>query len=129
VSRPPADPARKRSHRTARIAGKTAERLVVAWARSNGAPHAERRVAGARHDRGDIAGTPGLVIEVKAPGPGTPIQLGPWLDETFVERDNDNASVGLLVVKRRNRGSPADWYWICDGITMAKLLRDAGWWQ
>jgi hypothetical protein len=70
-----------------------------------------------------------VVIECKSPGPGSPVQLGPWLDETLTERDNDNASVGLLVVKRRNRGSPGQWFWITDGDTMSRLLRDAGWWQ
>lgn len=130
VNRPPPAPTtRKRSHTTARAAGKLAERVLVAWARSNGAPHAERRIAGARLDRGDVAGTPGLVIECKAPGPGSPVQLGPWLDETMTERDNDSATIGLLVVKRRNRGSPGQWYWVTDGDTMARLLREAGWWK
>lgn len=97
------------------------------WVRAQGAPYAEKRIAGARLDRGDVAGIPGVVIEVKCPGPGQPTELGPWIDEAIVERDNDAAAVALLVVKRRNRGSPADWYWITDGTTMAKLLRDAGW--
>jgi hypothetical protein len=69
-----------------------------------------------------------MVIEAKAPGPGQPVQLGSWLDETMHERDNDGAAVGLLVVKRRSRGNPGAWYWITDGDTMARLLRDAGWW-
>jgi hypothetical protein len=116
-----------RSAATAREAGKMAERLVVAYTRSRGGRHAERRLAGSTKDRGDIAGVPGVVIEVKSPGPNSPIELGPWLEETLTERDNDGAAIGLLVVKRRNRGSPADWYWITDGATMTRLLNEAGW--
>jgi hypothetical protein len=129
VTRPPPAPVRKRNHTTARVAGKTAERVLVAWAQSNGAPHAERRVAGSRRDRGDVAGTPGLVIECKSPGAGSPITLAAWLDETMAERDNDNADIGLLVIKRYQRGSPGHWYWVTDGDTMARLLRAAGWWK
>lgn len=129
VPRPPAmAPPRSRTRAAAKAAGKLAERLVVTWARANGAPHAERRIAGAQFDRGDIAGIPGMVIEVKSPGPSSPTQLGPWLDETMTERVNDNAAVGLLVVKRRGRGDPGQWFWVTDGETMAQLLRAAGWW-
>lgn len=116
-----------RNPRTARIAGRTAESDVVAWLRGQGAVHAERRKAGERLDRGDVAGLPGVVIEVKNPGAGRPIELGSWLTETMRETANDNASVGLLVVRRRLQLSPANWYWITDGNTIAPLLRAAGW--
>lgn len=118
-----------RTRSAARSAGKTAERVFVAWARNNGAPHAERRVAGARKDRGDVAGIPGMVVEVKSPGPNSPTQLGPWLDETLAERDNDDAVIGMLVIKRRGRGCPSQWFAVTDGDTMARLLREAGWWS
>jgi hypothetical protein len=104
-----------------------AERLVVGFLRSHGARHAEKRLAGAAKDRGDIAGIPGVVIEVKCPGPDAPITLGPWMTETMNERDNDGAEIGLLVVKRRQMGAPGDWYWITDGHTMIRLLHEAGW--
>mgnify|MGYP001591573396 CR=1 FL=1 len=120
-------PVRRRSRATARAAGKDAERALVEFCRANGAPHAERRIAGATAARGDIAGIPGVVLEQKAPGPGQPVELGSWLDETMRERENDGATIGLLVVKRRSRGNPGDWYWVTDGNTMAWLLRDAGW--
>lgn len=118
---------RTRSPTTAKAAGKTAERLVVAFLKGRGARHAEARVAGAARDRGDVAGIPGVVIEVKSPGPDAPITLGPWLTETLAERANDNADIGILVVKRRRMTSPADWYWITDGSTMTRLLTEAGW--
>jgi hypothetical protein len=102
--------------------------VLVAYARNSGAPHSERRIAGAAKDRGDIAGSPGVVLEVKAPGKGQPIDLAGWWDETVIERANDNAEIGILVIKRRNRGSPGDWYWVTDGKTMTRLLREAGWW-
>ncbi len=118
---------RSRSQSTARAAGKEAERLVVAYLKGHGARHAERRLAGSAVDRGDVAGIPGVVIEIKSPGPDAPIQLGPWMTESTTERDNDGADIGLLVVKRRQRGYPGDWYWITDGETMVRLLHEAGW--
>jgi hypothetical protein len=118
---------RSRTQTTARAAGKEAERLVVAFLRGHGARHAERRLAGNAVDRGDVAGIPGVVVEVKSPGPDAPIALGPWLKETLAERDNDGARLGLLVIKRRQYGAPGDWYWVTDGHTMAQLLQEAGW--
>jgi hypothetical protein len=117
----------RRSQRTAQRAGKTAETVLVAWLRSKGARYAERRLAGARLDKGDVAGIPGVTIEVKCPGPKAPVTLAAWLDETMTERDNATADVGLLCVKRRGRGSPSHWYWVTDGDTMLQLLTDAGW--
>jgi hypothetical protein len=119
-------PARRKAS-TARRSGKTAESVLVAWLKGQGAPYAERRIAGARLDTGDVAGIPGVCIEVKCPGPDAPMRLAGWLDETLAERDNGNAELGILAVKRRGRGSPGQWYWITDGDTMARLLRDAGW--
>jgi len=116
-----------RSRATARRAGYDAEAALVAYLRDNGAPHAERRVAGSAVDRGDAAGVPGIVFETKNPGLDGRVLLGPWLAETMRERDNDGAEVGLLIIKRRLRTSPADWFWVTDGTTMVRLLAAAGW--
>lgn len=116
-----------RTRATARRAGYDAEADLAKYLRDNGATHAERRVAGSAKDRGDAAGVPGVVFEAKSPGSDGKIQLGAWLTETLRERDNDGAEIGLLVIKRRLKASPADWYWVTDGATMVRLLRDAGW--
>jgi len=44
--------------------GSSAERDVVNWLKK-WFPYAERRIAGAHLDKGDIAGVNGVVIEVK----------------------------------------------------------------
>lgn len=84
--------------------GTSAETLVVNYFRENGWPHCERRALAGNLDRGDIAGMPGLAIEVKYAGQGTgggpsALKIGPWLTETGIERLNARADHGILVVK------------------------------
>lgn len=59
-------------------------------------PGVERRRLNGVHDRGDIAGVPNTVIEVKS---GSRIDLAGWLAEAEQERVNDGASFGVVVVK------------------------------
>jgi hypothetical protein len=99
--------------------GSAAERAIVDYLRRIGFIHAERRLAGASKDRGDIAGIPGVVIEVKNQAR---MELAEWLEEAHLERHNDNAQIGAVWHKRRGRGSPADWYVTIDGTTFAYLL-------
>jgi Holliday junction resolvase len=47
--------------------GSGAERDVVAWLKANGYKYADRRLAGATLDKGDISGIPGVTIEIKEP--------------------------------------------------------------
>lgn len=61
-------------------------------------PHVERRALNGTLDRGDIAGIPGVVIEVKA---AERLALAAWQRETLTEMANANADFGLLVVKRK----------------------------
>lgn len=88
--------------------GTTAENLVVGYFREHGFPHCERRALAGILDRGDIAGMPGLAVEVKW-GSGT-LKIASWLTETGIERLNANADHGVLVVKpfgmgEKNAGS------------------------
>ena len=48
-----------------RAKGTAWESALVKWLRANGFPHAERRALHGAHDKGDITGIPGLVIEAK----------------------------------------------------------------
>lgn len=78
------------------------ERDIRDHLRANGWPHAERIPAGATHDRGDIGGIPGVVIEAKN---AKRHELGPWLDETVAEAANVSpTTIPLLVIKRRLHG-------------------------
>ena len=77
--------------------GTSTETLVVSYLRQNGWPWAERRALSGNLDKGDIAGMPGLAVEVKY-GNGT-LKIGPWLTETGIEQLNAGADHGILVVK------------------------------
>lgn len=100
--------------------GSAAERAIVDYLRRVGFTHAERRLAGATKDRGDIAGIPGVVIEAKNQARA---ELGEWLKEAHIERDNDGAQIAAVWHKRRGKANPADWYVTMDGSTFAALLQ------
>jgi hypothetical protein len=103
--------------------GSAAERDLVTFLRTAGFPHAERRLAGSAQDRGDIAGMPGVVVEVKN---HASLNLAGWVDEALVEQGNDGADYGIVVHKRRGKGSAGDWYATCTVAQIARLLRQAG---
>lgn len=100
--------------------GTAAETAVVGYLRATGFPHAERRALNGASDRGDIAGIPGVVIEVKNTAR---IELAAHLDEALAERDNDGAEIAALWHKRRGKGNPKDWFVTLDGATFALLMR------
>lgn len=60
-------------------------------------PQAERRALSGSEDRGDVAGIPGLVVEVKA---AQRQMLAAWQRETLKEMENAGATACVLVVKR-----------------------------
>lgn len=84
--------------------GTTAEREVVRYLQ-NWWPAAERRALNGGKDRGDVAGVPGVVIEVKA---AKTQLIGPWKRETLTEMANAGVGLCLLVVKRPYK-SVAEW--------------------
>lgn len=77
--------------------GTSTETLVVNYLRENGWPYVERRALSGSLDKGDVAGMPGLCVEIKY-GQNT-LKIGPWLTETGIERLNAGADHGILVVK------------------------------
>lgn len=94
--------------------GTAAESAVVRYLLASGFPHAERRALHGKLDQGDITGTPGLCIEVKAGEMAKslyPQLLTEWIKETEVERINSRANVGLLVIQRRGFGMTRVGYW------------------
>ena len=86
-------------------------------------PYADRAPLTGNKDRGDISGIPGLVWELKN---AKTLRLSEWLEEAETERQNANADHGLLVVKRRGHGRPADQYAILTLGQLIHLLKDAG---
>lgn len=101
--------------------GTAAETAVVQYLRAVGFTQTERRTLGGTLDRGDIAGLPGVVIEVKNCARQ---ELGAWIAEAEIERDNDRASLGVVWHKRRGKGNPGDWFVTMSGAQFAALLRE-----
>jgi len=106
-----------------KIKGSTAERDIVNYLRASGWPHAERRLAGAADDRGDIAGVVGICIEVKN---CARMELAGWVDEAVLEQANSKSDYGVVWHKRRGKPNPADWFVTLTGGQFAQLLHDAG---
>jgi hypothetical protein len=109
----------------ARKKGTAAETTVVDHLRAAGWPHAERRALNSSKDRGDVAGIPGVVLEVKS---GARLALPEWLRETEIERANDGATYGLLVIKPKGVGATKvdQWPVVLPLAAMVRLLKEAG---
>lgn len=80
----------------AKAKGTAAEREVVRYLQ-NWWPAAERRALSGNKDKGDVAGIPGVCIEIKAAATQL---LAAWQKETLTEMENARASRCVLVVKR-----------------------------
>lgn len=95
--------ARSARGRSAKTRGKTYERQFAAWLVTRGWPDARRaRVTGSadRHDPGDVAGTPGLVWDVKQRAADLARQPGavmPMLAAVELMRHGEHAAFGFLV--------------------------------
>ena len=106
-----------------KIRGTAAETAVVNCLKRAGWFHAERRALHGAVDKGDVAGIPAVVIEVKD---CKTLTFGPWLKEALLERDNAGADIGLVWAKRRGHLDPKDWFVVTDGDTIMRLLKEAG---
>lgn len=105
----------------ARGKGTHAETQIVNYLIDNGWPHAERRALNGAKDRGDVAGIPGVVIEVKN---AARLCLAEWVDEALEEGHNANASISAVWFKRRGKGSPGQWFVAMTGEQFVKLLKE-----
>lgn len=104
--------------------GTAAETAVVEYLKKAwGRPYVERRTLSGQNDRGDIAGIPGVVIEVKAE---KSLKLSEWTKEADIERLNDGAHVGAVWHKRVGKTDPGQWYVTMTGAQFAYLLGEAG---
>ena len=113
-----------RNRKSARNAGTAFERLIADALAEHVDDRIDRRVKTGNKDRGDIGGLrspflPGLqpkpvVVECKNT---SRLELGVWINETEIERGNDDALLGVVVHKRRGTQDPLEQY-----VTMT--LRD-----
>ena len=99
-----------RNRQSAKQAGARFEQLVADYFQDRlDDDRIERRVMGGTKDRGDISNVRFLghkvVIECKDV---QSMSLGSWVDEAEVERGNDDALLGVVVHKRRGKGSPSE---------------------
>ena len=104
-----------------KIKGSQAERDVVKYLQG-WFPYAERRLAGATLDKGDISGINGVCIEIKN---HAKLDLAGWLAELELETKNAKAWTGVVIHKRKGKGSPADWYATLPVSVWVELLRRA----
>ena len=102
--------------------GSAWERAIVEHLRAAGWPYAERRLAGAIKDRGDIAGVVGVVIEAKNTAT---TRLAEWVKEAETERQNDGAWLGVVWHKKVGKTSAADGYVTMTGAQFTQLLARA----
>lgn len=107
----------------ARAKGTAAETAVVTYLQTHGFPHAERRALHGANDRGDIAGVPGVAIEVKAVAKPS---VGAWLLEAEQERINAGAGLGVVVHKPRGVGVArvAEWHVVMTLAAFTELVRE-----
>lgn len=107
-----------------RAKGTSWESAVVTYLIERGWPHAERRALNGANDKGDIAGLPGVCLELKS---CARTELATWWEEAKTERQNAGAVTAAVWFKRKGKTSPADGYVLLDGQTYTELLKAAGW--
>lgn len=77
------------------------ETEVVEFLRAHGFPYAERRAMRGTKDAGDVAGIPGIAIEVKN---HREMSLGEWMTEAQKEAINAGCYRHVVWHKRRGKG-------------------------
>lgn len=100
------------------------ESSVVTYLIDRGWPHAERRALAGANDKGDIAGLPGVCLELKS---CARLELALWWEEAKAERRNAKAATAAVWFKRKGKTSPVDGFVVMDGETYTDLLKAAGW--
>ena len=110
-----------RTRASARAAGTRFETMIARYLAEHVDDRIERRTKAGNRDRGDISGLrhgPARVV-VETKDYGGRILAGEWAREVEVERGNDDATVGVVVAKRRGTADPGD-QWVL--MTMRDLV-------
>lgn len=98
-----------RSRASAKSAGTRFETSIARWLAEHVDDRIERRTKNGTKDRGDISGWRfagrRVVAELKD---RARLELGVWVREAETERLNDDASVALVIHKRRGTADPGD---------------------
>lgn len=99
-----------RSNASAKAAGTRFERLIADYLATHVDDRIDRRVKTGAKDKGDIAGLRhmGGRVVVECKDYSGRYLLGPWLREADIERGNDDAMAGVVVIKRRGTTDPGD---------------------
>lgn len=87
-------------------------------------PTVERRTLSGANDKGDIAGVPNCVVEVKNQ---RTYKIHEWMKETETERINAKADLAILVIKPNGVGvSKVNQWWAVVSLeTITKLIEDS----
>jgi Holliday junction resolvase len=103
--------------------GTAAETAVVNWLKKQGRKQVERRSLNGTQDRGDIAGIPCVVIEVKN---HKTMKLSEWMKELEVEMRNDKADTGVVIHKKTGTTDVGQWYASMPVEVWYQLIKEAG---
>ena len=103
-----------RSRASAKAAGTRFETLIARCLAKHVDDRIERRSRNGSRDRGDLSGWRfrGMRIVAECKDVSR-LDLGGWVEEAETERGNDDATVGLVIHKRRGHGDPLDQYVTC----------------
>lgn len=116
-----------RSRASAKKAGSSFERLVADYLRDTWDDRIDRRVKTGSLDKGDIANFRvnghRIVLECKDE---TKYDFNNALNEARTEAINDDALVGLAVVKRHGKASPEDQFVVSTLSDFVKFLKAIG---
>ena len=110
---------------TAKAKGRDTENRFVTYARTVwGLVNVERRRLAGVNDMGDIAGWPGVCVEIKS---GARTNIAGWLAELAVEKSNSHATTGFVAVRPKGKPDPEDWYAVLTLPDLMHLMDQAGW--
>lgn len=113
-----------RTRASAKKAGTDFETLMVDYFKRAWEPECERRRLSGAKDRGDLAFLKcrlGRVV-VECKDYAGSVKVGPWLDEAETERGNDDAAIGVVVVKRARIGDPGQQLVMMTAATLVALV-------
>lgn len=103
--------------------GRDWETAIVAYLTTHGVPYAERRRLAGQHDKGDIAGLPGVVIEAKNE---RSYRLPEWVREAETETVNARADFGVVWARQNGKPGAENGFVVMTPSTFMHLLRQAG---
>lgn len=107
--------------RASRDKGNRAERAAISWLRAKGFDDARR--SGAGFPGADVLGIDRVSVEIKNQAR---LDLAGWTDQLAADMTITGNPIGFVLVKRRQRANPDEWYAVTTGQVIARLLNEAG---